>query len=297
MNYKTSDNTERQPRTVQRGSEPLTGRGKKTKLPQIALLAALAAGTLPLTAYGIDDAELAKNALNPIAAMISVPFQFNYDRGMGADGDGSKSVLNIQPVIPFSLNGDWNLISRTIVPLIDQRNMLPNGGGDASGLGDVTQSLFFSPKKPTASGWIWGAGPVLLLPTASKSQLGAGKWGLGPTAVVLKQADGWTYGVLGNHIWSVAGSSNRNDVNATFIQPFVSYTTKTLTSFGVNTESSYDWKGKQWSVPINLTVTQILKVGKQPLSIQAGARYWADSPENGPKGWGFRLNFTFLFPA
>lgn len=263
----------------------------------MALLAAFAAGILPLAAYGVDDAELAKNALNPIAAMISVPLQFNYDRGMGADGDGSKSVLNIQPVIPFSLNGDWNLISRTIVPLIDQRNMLPNGGGDASGLGDITQSLFFSPKKPTASGWIWGAGPVLLLPTASKSQLGAGKWGLGPTAVVLKQADGWTYGVLGNHIWSVAGSSNRNDVNATFIQPFVSYTTKTLTSFGVNTESSYDWKGKQWSVPINLTVTQILKIGKQPLSIQAGARYWADSPENGPKGSGFRLNLTFLFPA
>lgn len=268
----------------------------KITLTQAALPIFLAAYTLSFSAYGADDTELAKKALNPIAAMISVPIQINYDRGIGPTGDGSKTVINIQPVIPISLNSDWNVISRTIVPLIDQRNSLPDGSADASGVGDVTQSFFFSPKQPTSNGWIWGVGPVLLLPTASDSLLGGKKWGLGPTAVILKQANGWTYGMLANHIWSVAGNKDRNNISSTFAQPFLSYTTKKSTSFGINAETSYDWKSKQWSVPLNLTVTQLLKVGKQPLSLQAGARYWAKSPDNGPQGWGFRLSVTMLFP-
>jgi hypothetical protein len=202
--------------------------------------------------------------------------------------------LNVQPVIPFSLNPDWNLISRTILPFISLQDF-PVQGNDKSGIGDVLQSLFFSPKKPTARGFIWGAGPVLSLPTASDQLLGTEKWSAGPTAVVLKQESGWTYGVLANHLWSFAGDDDRAYVNATFLQPFLSYTLPSFTTLGVNTESTYDWRTENWSVPVNVTVTQLLKIGSQPVSLQAGLRYWADST-GGPEDLGFRLGVTLLFP-
>lgn len=252
-------------------------------------------GLLP-AAHADQNAELAKAAQNPIAALISLPIQVNYDHRLGTQDDGRKWVTNVQPVIPFSISDDWNLISRTILPLIDQKDIAPAGRMDKNGIGDVTQSFFFSPKQPTAGGWVWGAGPVLLLPTASDKLLGSEKWGLGPTAVVLRQRNGWTVGALGNHIWSVAGDSRRDDISATFVQPFLSYTTKTYTTFGINTESTYDWKTSHWSVPVNLAVTQMMRIGGQALTVSAGARYWADSPPGGPEGWGFRLAVTLLFP-
>jgi len=250
----------------------------------------------PLAVLAAGEEELARKTQNPIADLISLPFQLNMDRDLGSTQEGKKTVLNIQPVVPFSIGPEWNLISRTIIPLVDQKDLLPGGAADASGLGDVLQSLFFSPKKPTASGWIWGAGPVFLLPTASDSLLGAEKWGIGPTAVALKQHSGWTYGALVNHVWSVAGDDNRNDVSSTFLQPFLAYTTKTYTTFGINTESTYDWKAEEWSVPVTFQVSQLLKIGGQALSLQAGVRYWADSPPGGPEGWGLRLSISFLFP-
>lgn len=156
--------------------------------------------------------------------------------------------------------------------------------------------FFLSPKAPTASGWIWGAGPVFLLPTGSDSLLSAEKWGAGPTAVVLKQDGPWTYGALANHIWSFAGDHNRSDVNSTFRQPFLSYTTKDAWTFTLNSESTYDWKANQWSVPINAVVSKVTKAGGQLISVGAGVRYWAESPESGPEGWGARFVLTLLFP-
>ena len=238
--------------------------------------------------------DLAKKLANPVAALISVPFQYNHDDNIGSS-DGSKDYLNIQPVIPLSMSPDWNLITRTIVPLVDV-NDVPRRGDSESGLGDVTASQFMSPKKPTSSGWIWGVGPVELLPTASDRTLGSGKWGLGPTFVVLKQEHGFTYGMLANHIWSVAGDSDRAYVSSTFLQPFFSYITKTKTTFTINTESTYDWRGDNWSVPINISVAQLLKAGSQILQIQVGARYWATAPASGPEGWGWRAAVTLLFP-
>ncbi len=241
-------------------------------------------------------AELAKKLSNPIASLISVPMQYNYDEGYGLEGDGSVSRLNIQPVIPFSISEDWNLITRTIIPLVEQKDV-PAKGVSESGLGDTTASLFFSPKQPTERGLIWGAGPVALLPTASEDVLGSEQWGVGPTLVMLKQEGPVTVGFLGNHLWSVAGEDERADISATFLQPFASYVfQKSHTTLGVNTESTYDWKAEAWSVPVNASIAQMLKIGPQIMQLTLGARYWAESPDGGPEDWGARAQLTFLFP-
>lgn len=283
-----------------------------------------------------DESELAKKLNNPVASLISVPFQANEDFHMGPTNKGYQFKLNFQPVAPISLGKDWNLIVRTILPVIDQHdvfyqpvprfpglpektlNQIPPALRDDAenlarklydhevkkhpqnrsqdGLGDTVQSFFLSPKDPGPGGIIWGLGPVFLYPTATQDLLGGGKWGMGPTFVVLKQTGGWTVGMLANQIWSIGGNEDRNNISASFIQPFIVYTTKTHTSFGLNTESTYDWETSQWTVPINLSVTQILKIGKQPMSIQLGGRYYADGPSGAPD-WGVRLAFTLLFPT
>lgn len=239
--------------------------------------------------------ELAKKLSNPIASLVSVPFQLNYDADIGPDDEGSRYQMNVQPVIPFSLNDDWNVISRTILPLISQDDIFP-GAGSQSGIGDIAQNVFFSPKAPTESGWIWGAGAIALLPTASDDLLGAEKWGLGPTAVALKQDGPLTYGALVNHVSSVAGEDDRADISASFLQPFLSYTTGDAVTYSVNTESTYDWKSNQWVVPINATATKVVTVGGQLASVGGGVRYWAESTDGGPEGVGVRLLLTLLFP-
>lgn len=239
---------------------------------------------------GGESAEgLAKKLSNPVADLISVPFQFNYDSGFGPKNAG-KITLNVQPVIPISISEDWNVIIRTILPVIYQASPA-NGIEDTTGLGDTTQSFFFSPKKGEI---IWGVGPVIFWPTATDSTLGTRQWGFGPTAVVLKQDDGWTYGCLANHIWTIADNTGQA-VNSTYLQPFVSYTWKTATSLTLNTESTYDWINHRWTVPINLMVSQVLKLGELPVSIQFGGRYYVDAAAGQPD-WGLRLNFTLLFP-
>lgn len=264
-------------------------------MKQIVGTMLLLAGVVSANAQEADQqAELAKKLANPVAALISVPLQYNFDENIGPNGDGSKSVLNVQPVVPLSLTEDWNLIIRTIVPLVDQKD-IPVKGADKSGMGDIVQSFFFSPKAPVG-GWILAAGPVGLYPSASDEALGGEKWGVGPTVLALQQKGPWTYGLLANHIESFAGEDERADISATFVQPFVSYITKTKTTFGLNTESTYDWENDQWSVPVNASVSQLLKVGPQILQLSLGARYWAEHGDNGPEDFGFRAAVTFLFP-
>lgn len=243
-------------------------------------------------AQAASTEELAKQLSNPVADLVSVPFQLNYDENIGADDSGSRWTLNIQPVIPISLSEDWNLISRTIVPVVSTDG-IPTGAGTETGLGDTVQSLFFSPKQPTSNGWIWGAGPVFVFPTSTEDTLGAGEWGAGLTGVALRQEGPWTYGGLTNHIWDIGGDT---DINQTFLQPFVSYTTPTAWSFALNTESTYDWEREQWSVPVNVTASKVTRIGDQLVSVGGGLRYWVESADGGPEGLGARLQLTLLFP-
>lgn len=259
----------------------------------LVLLAFVGRATAEPATGGADAESLAKQLANPVASLISVPFQNNWDFGMGLDDEGWRWTMNVQPVVPFSLGEDWNLISRTILPLMYQDEVIPDA--DQFGLGDTVQSLFLSPSKAEPFGLIFGVGPVALLPTATRDVLSAEKWGAGPTAVVLKQVGPWTLGMLANHIWSFAGAGERNDVDATFLQPFVTYTTKTATGFVVNTESTYDWKAEQWSVPLHAGVTQVLRIGGQLVQVGVFGRYWAETPLGGPE-WGVRLPITLLFP-
>jgi hypothetical protein len=196
-------------------------------------------------------------------------------------------------VIPFSLNADWNVIVRTIVPVVYQSDVVP-GTGSQFGLGNTTQSLFLSPKDPGPGGVVWGVGPAFLWPTATQDELGPDTWGTGPTVVALRQAGPWTFGFLGNHVWSYAGDGP--DMSSSFLQPFVNYTTPKATSFVLNTESTYDWEARDWAVPINADVFQLVQIGGQTIQISGGVRYWVTSPDSGPDGWGARFVVTLLVP-
>ena len=250
----------------------------------------LNATTAPL----VDDAdELSKKLANPIASMISIPFQNNFDWGGGPSGDGFQWKLNIQPVIPVSISEDWNLISRTIIPVILQDDIV--GTSIQGGLSDILYSGWFSPKAPTSNGWIWGVGPALLFPTGTDNFLTANQWAAGPTAIALKQQGKFTYGALVNHLWSYAGLGGRDPVNSTFVQPFISYIPGGGWTYSLNTEATYDWTASQWTVPVNLMVSKLITIGDTPTSWQLGARYFAEKPDNGSE-WGLRFAVTIILP-
>ena len=244
-----------------------------------------------------DAAALAKAVQNPIASLVSVPFQWNINLETGPQ-EKTQHVLNIQPVLPFELNENLNLITRTIVPLISQP-AFGQGQSREGGLGDIQFSAFFSPKKPGPGGWIWGAGPVLQFNTASDDRLGQGVWGIGPTAVALKMSGPWVVGGLINNVWSFTEDSGRADVNKMLIQPFINYNFADKPGRYVTFAPiiTADWKADddKWVIPLGMGIGQVMKIGKQPVNIQASAYYNVERPDNAAK-YQIRLQIQLMFP-
>ena len=269
----------------------MTSRGIGTRI----LVAVALVASAPTARSETGAADLAQELTNPIADLVTVPIQMNLDNGIGPADDGSKLTTNVQPVIPVGISENWNLVTRTIVPVTYQNDIFP-GAGSQFGLGDINLSLFFSPKQPTAGGLTWGVGPVLLLPTATDSLIGARKWGAGPAAVGLVLKGPWTVGMLANHVWSFAGDDDRDDISNSFMQPFVAYTWPSAWTASLQSETTYNWQSEKWSVPINLALSKLVKFGKLPVSLQGGMGYWAESPDNGPGGFRFRLQANIVLP-
>ena len=256
---------------------------------------------LSFQAHASDD-ELRKAAQNPVANVISLPFQHNTYHGIGPD-DEVVNVLNIQPVYPLKLNDDWNVITRTILPVIhvpesvEGLDILPQGVGNDTefGLGDINFSAYFSPAKP--KGFIWGVGPSINLPTATDDLLGSEKWSAGPAGVILKQSGKWTYGSLVRQLWSFAGDDDRADVNQTLVQPFVNYNLDDgwyLVSAPVIT-ANWEKDDDQWVVPVGGGVGKLFRVGKQPINAQLSYYHNVETPNQGADV-SIRLQVQFLFP-
>jgi hypothetical protein len=237
--------------------------------------------------------ELANKLANPVANLISVPLQNNTDYGIGKF-NGSKNTLNIQPVIPIQLSKNLNLITRYIFPLVDQNDVT----GDKThqfGLSDATISGFFAPAN-SKNGLIWGVGPAILIPTGTNEFLTTKKWGIGPTALVLKQAKGLTYGMLINQIWSFAGDKDRTDVNQMFLQPFLTHNWKSGAGLGVNAEITSNWQAGNTTAFINPIVLGVTKLGSQTIQLALGPRIPVAAPSESKGKFGFRAVLTFVFP-
>ncbi|MCF6186141.1 MAG: hypothetical protein L3J49_01505 [Desulfobulbaceae bacterium] len=262
---------------------------KKTAVIGVALSLAVCSAH----AEGRSKEELAKAAQNPIANMISVPLQNNINTGIGPD-DETQNILNIQPVYPIALGEDWNVITRTILPVISQPGVL-TGDSRVNGLGDINFTAFFSPAD--SGSLIWGVGPAFIFPTATDEVLGPDRWSGGPAIVALAMPGKWVVGGLMSNVWSFAGSGEK-DVSFFTFQYFVNYNIADgwyLTSAPIITA---DWEadsGEQWTVPFGGGVGKIMKFGKLPVNGQLSAYYNMESPEYGAD-WQFRIQLQFLFP-
>ncbi|MEE8361525.1 MAG: hypothetical protein V3R71_05180 [Gemmatimonadales bacterium] len=238
------------------------------------------------------ESDLAKKSQNPIANLISLPFQNNTTFGVGP-GDATVNTFNIQPVYPVTA-GKFNIINRFIMPVVYQGEVVP-GIGSEFGLGDLSYTAFVSPAK--ASGVTWGVGPSFLFPTATDDRLGSGKWAAGLGIVVLATPGKWVVGALAQNVWSFAGDSDRADVNSLLVQYFVSYITPAfyLTSAPIITANWEAESGQQWTIPFGGGAGKLIHVGKTPVDIQAQAFYNVVKPDFAGD-WSLRLQFKLLFP-
>lgn len=236
--------------------------------------------------------ELAKKLSNPISNLISVPFQNNTDYGIG-QYNGSRNTMNIQPVIPFSLK-KMNMIIRWVQPWVTQYN-ITGENEKQNGLADAIVSAFFSPAN-SKNGFTWGAGPVFLVPDATDELLGSKKFGIGPTVVALKQAQGLTFGALANQIWSVAGSDNGANINQLFLQPFLVYNWKSGAGVGLNFEMTQNWDASTTILWFNPNISGVTSLGKQKTQFSIGPRFNLIAPSEAKADWGWRAAVVFLFP-
>lgn len=277
----------------------------------LAIFRALRAGTLPCgvvsmalasaasaaSAQQMDVAALAQAAQNPIASLISLPLQSNTNFDVGPLRK-TQEIFNVQPVVPVDLGADWTLVTRTILPLVSQPATTA-GESRVGGVGDLQFSAFLSPKQP-AGGWVWGAGLVAQIDSATNDRLGQGAWGLGPTAVALKLGTPWVYGALVNNIWSVSEDAGRPRVNQMLVQPFVNYNFRDVPGryLSFSPVITANWQadsGQRWTLPLGLGIGQITRFGAQPVNLLAAGYYNVERPD-GSARWQVRLQVQFMFP-
>lgn len=245
-----------------------------------------------LPASAEDDVdELARKVSNPASFMISVPVHSDFDVGRWGGGDTYSATLDIEPVIPFALNDDWNMISHTDFPIVYNDPIGTLGG--QLGLGDISQNLSFTPARHGPL--IWTFGPEFSLPTATDDRFGTGKLSMGPSGLLLLQTKSMSVGMSASHLWSVAGAGDRPRVSQTELQPFIAWHIGGGKTISANLDFSYDWVASDYTLPVSLSFSQIVEVGEQTLSLSLGAKYWIEGPEDGPQ-WGIKAGVTFLFP-
>lgn len=250
--------------------------------------------TAPVQAQNNQD--LALQLADPLADLVSLPYQFDYDSGFSL-GDGAAYVGLFQAVVPFDLGSNWKVISRTGLPVIQYDSNWVGDAADDAGIGDISQSFLFTPKGLGPGDLRWGVGPTFRFPTATEDSIGRGQFAVGPTAVVVRQGGQFTYGAMASHLRSVGGSDfDRRRINSTQLHPFFSLTTSQTTTFELSSESSYDWDAEEWTVPVIFQLKKMINLGGRPMQISAGAKYWATSPERSADGWGLRFGLTFLLP-
>lgn len=250
--------------------------------------------TLTSIAQQHSESDLAKKTQNPVSDLISVPLQNNFDFNIGPN-NRTRYTLNIQPVVPFGISENWNIITRTIAPVLYQPDIASNSGGEF-GLGDINTTWFLSPSKPGKL--IWGVGPILQFPTATDDTLGTGKWAAGPSVVLLTMPGHWVLGVLASNIWSYAGDASRDDVNQFLFQYFVNYNLPNgwyLTSAPINTANWEADSSDRWTIPLGGGGGKVVRLGKLPINAQTQAFYNVEHPDSGPE-WQFRLQIQLLFP-
>jgi hypothetical protein len=242
-----------------------------------------------------SSSDVAKQLQNPVGNLTSIPFQSNTNFNAGPHG-GVQNVLNIQPVVPFHLNADWNIIERAILPLVWSPSLLP-APSTPFGAAPANFSTFFSPAKPV-NGLVWGFGPVIQAPTASDPTLGSNVWGAGPTGVLVYMTGPWVIGVLANNIWSFGGTTGPGGTNySTFLtQPFINYNLPGGWYFGTSPLITANWQanGDKWTVPLGGNVGRVIKFGKLPVNISVGAYYNVVTPTYGPN-WQLRTQVAFVF--
>lgn len=238
-------------------------------------------------------AALAKQTQNPVADLVTIPIQFNWNTGGGL-GDQTLQVINIQPVLPLALDDDWLLVSRTIVPLVN----VPLPSGDRStGIGDIQEQMYLTSTKPGKV--IWGFGPIFSFPTATNDVLTTGQFALGADFVVLTMPGKWVIGAIANQLWRIGGSDNTTAINAFFVQPFINYNFHRGWSISTAPSITADWSapsGQEWTVPLGIGVSKVDRIGKQPVNLSLQYYHNVVRPDNGPADV-VRMVFALLYPV
>jgi len=266
---------------------------KTVRFFTVALLTILSLTSIASAVEEENATELAKKTQNPVADLISVPFESNFNTGAK---DATVYVLNVQPIIPFHLNKDWNLITRTILPIINEPSLFSRQGS-AFGLGDINPSFFFSPAKPGA--FMWGIGPTFTLPTATDSRLGSDRFSMGPAAAALTIEGPWLLGVLVNNQWSITGWGGKPAVNQMLIEPFVNYNFGSGWHLSTELIMTADWEAKaghRWTVPLGGGVGKLFKLGRLPIDTTLEAFWNVEHPDYAVD-WQLRFRVTFVLPA